>query len=79
LQSASIPATPRETVRSTLDCGGLTPPWPSFCFRTAVVNAIAFVACVSAFEGGVEPPQSKVLRTELSNAGRRNQRTATWQ
>jgi len=35
-------------VRSTLDCGGSTPPW----HHTEEKD-----------QGGVEPPQSKVLRT----------------
>jgi hypothetical protein len=36
-------------VRSTLDCGGSTPPWNYAKDKS---------------QSGVEPPQSKVLRTE---------------
>jgi len=38
-------------VRSTLECGGSTPPW-----------SLSLVLC----QGGVEPPHSKVLRTVIS-------------
>jgi hypothetical protein len=37
-------------VRSTLECGGLTPPWSS-----------SSALC----QGGVKPPHSKVLRTAI--------------
>jgi len=40
------------SVRSTLECGGSTPPWNNTEEEEE--------------EGGVEPPHSKVLRTDAS-------------
>jgi len=47
-------ATVHDHVRSTLECGGSTPPW-------SLSRVI--------FKGGVEPPHSKVLRTSILIAG----------
>jgi len=43
-------------VRSTLECGGSTPPWHN---------------AEEEDEGGVEPPHSKVLRTDASTMASR--------
>jgi len=50
-------ATVHENVRSPLDCGGSTPPWND---------------AEDKDQSGVEPPQSKVLRTSIFIAGSLN-------
>jgi hypothetical protein len=54
-------ATVDKDVRSTLDCGGSTPPLPSF--GRACLARWPGSSSSRIFQGGVEPPQSKVLRT----------------
>ncbi|MGO8791811.1 MAG: PilW family protein [Terriglobia bacterium] len=51
-------------MRSTLDCGGSTPPWNNIEEQDSVRSPMGIDD--DKTEGGVEPPQSKVFRTDVS-------------